>query len=347
MFGAGEVIDEAIVILDKVPRCKEHEGREDMSYLVTGGTGFIGSCIVRDLVREGEHVVVYDLHPDRSFLQRFMSEDEIESMVTIVRGDVTDPPHLFRTILENKVEKIIHTASLLSPESNSNPYLAVEVNCQGTICVFEAARTLGLKKVVYASSNACFGPAEKYPQEYIPNDAPHYPQNMYGATKAFNEAVAAYYFSHYGVDITGIRYLDVYGVGARRGLFATILQELITKPALGKPARISHGDAFVGWSYVDDPARATVMASKVLKTKTRSYSVMGDVRSVREAADYVRKILPDADITVLPGAFTVYPVRFDTRLIEEEIGYRPEWSMERGIKEAINLTRKEHGLPPI
>lgn len=318
-----------------------------MRYLVTGGTGFIGSCIVRDLVREGERVVVYDILPDRRFLERLMSEDEIESMVTIVRGDVTDPPHLFRTILENKVEKIIHTAYLLSPGSNANPYLAVKINCQGTICVFEAARTLGLTKVVYASSNSCFGPAEKYPQEYIPNDAPHYPQTVYGATKAFDEAVAAYYFNHYGVDITGIRYMHVYGPGVRRGFFATILQELITKPALGKPARVPHGDAVIGWSYVDDPARATVMVSKVLKTKTRSYSIMGDVRSVNEAAAYVKTILPDADITVLPGTFTGDPVRFDTRPIEEEIGYRPEWSMERGIKEAINLTRKEHGLPAI
>ena len=318
-----------------------------MSYLVTGGTGLIGSCIVRDLVREGEHVVVYDILPDRSFLERLMTDEVIESMVKIVRGDVTDPPRLFRTILENKVEKIIHTASLLVLDSNSNPYLAVKVNCQGTICVFEAARTLGVKKVVYASSNSCFGPAEKYPQEYIPNDAPHYPQNVYGATKAFNEAVAAYYFNHYGVDITGIRYMHVYGVGVRGGFFATILQELITKPALGQPGRIPHGDAVIGWSYMADPARATVMVSKVPKTKTRSYSIMGDVRSVKEAANYVRKILPDADITVLPGTFTGDPVRFDTRLIEEEIGYRPEWSMERGIKEAINLTRKEHGLPPI
>lgn len=321
--------------------------REEMSYLVTGGTGLIGSCIVRDLVREGERVVVYDILPAINFLNRFMSEDAIERMVTIVKGDVTDLPHLFRTILENNIKRIIHTASLLTLESNSNPYLAVKVNCEGTICVFEAARTLGLEKVVWASSNSCFGPADKYAQEYIPNDAPHYPQNVYGATKAFNETVATYYCDHYGVDITGVRYMHVYGVGQRRGVFATILQELITKPALGKPGRIPHGDAVIGWSYMEDPARATVMASKVLKTKTRSYSIMGDVHSVREAADYVRTILPDADITVLPGTFTGDPVRFDTRLIEEEIGYRPEWSMERGIKEAINLTRKEHGLPPI
>jgi len=318
-----------------------------MTYLVTGGTGFIGSRIVRDLVRDSEQIIVYDFLPDRSALERLMSEEEIKNSVKIVTGEITDPPHLFRTIKENNVEKIIHTASLLVLASNSNPYLALRVNCEGTINVFEAARTLGLKKVVYASSNACFGPQDWYPEEYIPNDAPHYPQTIYAGTKAFNEVIAANYINHFSVDITGIRYMHVYGAGVRRGFFATILEELILNPALGKPGRVPHGDAIIGWSYVDDPARATVMASKVLKTKTKSYSIMGDVHSVKEAVDYVKTLLPDADITVSPGGFTGDPVNFDTRLIEEEIGYRPQWSMERGIKEAINLTRKEHGLPLI
>ena len=318
-----------------------------MAYLVTGGTGLIGSRIVRDLVREGEQVVAYDWLPARRSLERLMTEEEIGSMVKIVQGEITDSPHLFRTIKENNVEKIIHTASLLTLESNANPLLAVKVNCEGTICVFEAARILGLNKVVWSSSNSAFGPPEKYPEEYIPNDAPHYPQNVYGATKSFNEVVAAYYFDQYGVDITGIRYMHVYGVGQRRGVFATIVQELVLNPALGKPGRVTHGDAVIGWSYVDDPARATVMASKVPRTKTRSFSIMGYVHSVREVADYVKKILPGADITVLPGTFTGDPIKFDTRLIEEEIGYRPQWSMERGIKETINMVRREHGLPLI
>lgn len=318
-----------------------------MTYLVTGGTGLIGSRIVRDLVREGDKVVVYDFLPARSSLERLMSEDEIGSMVEIVQGEITDAPHLFRTIKENNIEKIIHTASLLVLDSNSNPLMAVRINCEGTINVFEAARTLGLKKVVYASSNACFGPQDWYPEEYIPNDAPHYPRNIYAGTKAFNEVLAAYYIDQFSVDITGIRYMHVYGAGVRRGFFATILQELIINPALGKPGRVPHGDAIIGWSYVDDPARATVMASKVHKTKTKSYSIMGDVHSVKEAVDYVRTLLPNADITVSSGGFTGDPVKFDTSLIEEEIGYRPQWSMERGIKETINLTKEEHGLPTI
>jgi len=317
-----------------------------MVYLVTGGTGHIGSRIVRDLVREGEKVVVYDWFPDRNYLERLLSEEELGSMVKIIQGDVIDLPCLLHTIKENSVEKIIHLAALTNLQSNANPFLAVKVNCEGTICVFEAARILGLKKVVWASSNVCFGPPEKYPEEYIPNDAPHYPQDVYSATKSFNEVVAAYYFDHYGVDITGIRYEHVYGVGQRRGVFATMVRELIFNPALGKPGRVSHGESILGWTYVDDAARATVLVSKVPRTKTRAFSLTGDVHSVKEAADYVSELVPGAEITLLPGTLA-HSVKFDTKLIEKEIGYRPQWSLEQGIKETLNMVRREHGLTPI
>ena len=84
-----------------------------MPYLVTGGTGLIGSRIVRDLVRDGQRVVVYDLFPNRGSLARVLTEDEIDGAVTIVQGDVADSTQLFRAISENGVERIIHLASLL------------------------------------------------------------------------------------------------------------------------------------------------------------------------------------------------------------------------------------------
>ena len=69
-----------------------------------------------------------------------------------------------------------------------------------------------------------------------------------------------------------------------------------------------------------------------------------DVCSLKEVAEYVRKLLPGADITMLPGTFTSDPVKFDTKLIEEEIGYHPQWSMEGGIKETVNMVRREYDL---
>ncbi len=75
--------------------------------------------------------------------------------------------------------------------------------------------------------------------------------------------------------------------------------------------------------------------------------MMGDVRSVKEVADYVRGLLPNADITLLPGITLRESFRYDAKPIEEELGYRPQWSLEQGIKETINITRREHGLPPV
>ena len=316
-----------------------------MAHLITGGTGLIGSRIARDLIKEGEQVVVYELSPEESVLEQLLSEEE-RTRVKVVQGDVTDLPHLIRTVQENNVEIIFHMAALLSEAASANPPLAIKINCEGTANIFETARLLKLKRVVWASSMSVFGPPDKYPEEYIPNDAPHYPWGVYGATKSLNEILAVHYFEQYGVDISAIRYSLVYGAGEGRGGSGAVRQELILNPALGKPGRVPFGDEDIGWLYADDAARATVMVSKVARTKTRSFTISGDIHSMKEAADYVRKLLPDADITLLPGC-TGLSWKFDTSPLEEEIGYRSEWPMERGIKEIINVTRQQHGLPPV
>ncbi len=180
-----------------------------MTCLVTGGTGFIGAYIVRNLVRENNDVVVYDWFPEIDALERLLSKKELESKVKIVQGDVTDLAHLLRTVKENNVEKIIHTATLLHIPSDENAPLAIRVNCEGTVNTFEAARILGVKKVVWSSTQSVFGSQDMYPEEYVPNDAPHYPQGVYGATKALGERLSEFYFDHYDVDITALRYTAV------------------------------------------------------------------------------------------------------------------------------------------
>ena len=323
-----------------------------MTYLVTGGTGFIGSRVVRNLVRDGEQIIVYDWYPQRIMLERFLSQEEIEEHVKIVQGDVTDFAHLMNVIKQYNVEKIVHMAALLLPEVNSNPMLGIRVNCDGTVAAFEAARLAGLKKVVWISSGSVFGPPEAYSQEYIPNDAPHYPQNLYGATKSIDEQFATYYFDRYGVDITAIRLVLVYGAWQSHGRTARIIQQMVINPAIGLPGKVpAAGDNILGWTYVDDAARAIVLACRAEKTKTRSFSVRGNIHRVKELADYVKELVPEADITLLPleksMSHLIMTCKYDTSPIEEELGFRLEWSMRQGIRETINLVRKEKGLSPV
>ncbi len=323
-----------------------------MVYLVTGGTGFIGSRVVRDLVHKGEQAIVMDWCPERIMLERLISRDEIDKQVKIIQGDVTNYSHLISIIRQYNVEKIIHLAAMLLHDVNANPLLAVKVNCEGTVAIFEAARVMNLKKVVWISSGSVFGPPEAYQEEYIPNDAPHYPQNLYGATKSIDEQFAVYYADRYGLDITAIRLVLVYGAWQSRGRTAAIIREMVANPATGKPGKVPAArDNVLGWTYVDDAARAIVMAAESGKTKTRSFSVRGAIHSVGEIVDYVTELIPEANILLLSlersQSHLIMTCKYDMTRIEQELGFQTKWTMKQGIRETINLIRREKGLPEV
>jgi len=314
-----------------------------MAYLVTGGTGLIGARIVRDIVREGKQAIAYDLYPDRTMVEQLLDSKEKE-LVKIITGDVTDLPHLIHTVQDNKVDKIIHIAGLLSDASKAIPYKAMKINCEGTVNIFETARILGLSKVVWSSSIGVFGTEDRYPEGYIANDAPHYPHGVYGACKSFNESMAIHYCEAYDMDIIGLRYCFVYGAGQKSGESASVVRELVEKPALGKPGKVPFSDDTVNWIYVDDAARATMMAANSPKTKTKAFTVGGYRHSLREVAAYIKSIVPGADITLQPGLIGISS-KYETTPIKEQIGFVPQWTMERGMKDMVNNIRKQAGLP--
>jgi UDP-glucose 4-epimerase len=323
-----------------------------MTYLVTGGTGFIGSRIVRNLVHEGEQVIVYDWNPERIALTRLLSTEEINKNVKIIQGDVADYAHLTGVIKQYNCEKVVHLAALLLHDVNANPALALKVNCDGTVNVFEAARLLGLKKVVWISSGSVFGPPEAYEEEYIPNDAPHYPQNLYGMTKSLDEHFAVYYADKYNLDIEAIRLVLVYGAWQSRGRTAAIIREMVSNPALGRPGKVPAArDNILGWTYIEDAVQAIMLACKSNKTKTRAFSVRGSIHNVGEIADYVKELIPEAEITFLSlersQSHLIMTCKYDMSRIEEELGFRTQWTMHQGIKETINLIRKEKKLKPV
>jgi UDP-glucose 4-epimerase len=314
-----------------------------MGYLITGGTGFIGAYIARFLTQEQQEVVAYDVDPRPEVLESLVGKKQ-KALLRIIRGDITDLAHLIRVAQEFSVTKIFHMAALLSRASAENPSLAVRINCDGTANIFETARILRLEKVVYASSNTVFGPIEKYRKRSIGNDAPHYPSTLYGACKSFNERLAEYYFNDFGVDSIGLRFPVVYGVGHREGAASSILtEELMVKPALGKPGRVPYrGDQALNWLYVEDAAMGAVMACEAARTKTRAFNIGGEICTIAGAVKYVKKQVPEAELTMLPNSIE-FTGKFDTSNIRDEIGYKPRWSLQNGIEQVIDTVRRQKG----
>lgn len=308
-----------------------------MSYLITGGSGCVGSYLIRDLLAQGKKVINYDFNPQPHILRQVIAPEALSKLLS-VPGDVTDLPHLARTIKEQEVENVVHLAALQIPASNANPPLAEKINVGGLVNVLEAARLLEVKKVVWSSSIAVFGTAAEYDNKPVTNDAHHRPQSVYGACKSLGEYLLNYYFETYGLDVIGLRYTAIYGVGREVGR-TSFTTEMIRKAAQLIPYEVPFGDDKIDWQYVEDVSRVTLRALEVKRTKTRIFNTHGDVRSVADGVAHLKKLEPNAQLTLQPGTFGI-AWEYDSEPAKRELGFEPEFTMEQGIEKTLESYRK-------
>jgi len=314
--------------------------------LVTGGTGFLGSYVVRDLVNEGHDVIAYDLSTDDHILSKLgVAED-----VTVQRGDVSEPTDVIRAVKETDTSHIIHLAALLTNTVRENPRAALDVNVQGTNAVFEAARTLGdqVERVAWASSAAVYAPPHNYDGEYVDEDELVYPDTLYGATKEYNEHQARVYHEDYGLDHVALRPTVAYGPYRETGGSA-FLANIIEKPALGESFSVEYGDQVIDWQHARDIAQAFRKAAFVDESNLsqRVYNVRGELATIREAAETVREIMPDTDLTVSDEGELPWTQNLDMTAAQRDLGYEVEYDLETGFRSYINTLREEYGYDPV
>jgi UDP-glucose 4-epimerase len=314
--------------------------------LVTGGTGFLGSYIVDDLVDEGHDVVAYDLSTDDHILSKLGVADDVE----IRRGDVSEPMDVVRAIEETGTTHVVHLAALLTNTARDNPRAALDVNLQGTNNVFEAARILDdqVERVAWASSAAVYAPSPNYDSEYVDEDELVYPDTLYGATKEYNEHQARVYHEDYGLSHVGLRPTVAYGPYRETGGSA-FLANVVEKPALGEPFAVEYGDQVIDWQHARDIAQAFRRAAFTPDSELsqRIYNVRGELATIREAAETVRKIIPDADLEVSDEGELPWTQNLDMTAAQEDLGYTVEYDLEAGFRSYIGTLREEHGLEPI
>ena len=311
-----------------------------MTIMVTGGNGFIGQRIVRILLERGEEVVSFDMVPPRPGAQ---TESD---RLSFYRGDVTQIPHLTEAINTHSVDRIIHMAALLPPDTEDRPHYGMLVNIQGTNNVFEAARWSGMKRVVYASSIAVYGTQEPFDQHPINEDDPHDPVNVYGMTKSVNDFSASAYSGRFGLDIRGVRICTVFGHGRVTGMTGMIGGLMISLPAIGEPIDLPfHPDEPSSMIHAEDAAEIFVRIALAEKLNHPVYISGGHLASIGDMADQVRQFIPGAQITTgqqrVPHVYLV-----DNSRMLADIGYELA-PLGLRIMEHINDARHEAGMPPL
>ena len=182
-----------------------------MVTLVTGGTGFVGANIVKDLVQNGHQVVSFDINGPDQLLQDFLGESS--SSVIFVQGDIVDPASVERLGQDHQIDKIVHAAvytvnrEALEIERSRD---VIAINLEGTANLLELARTQKVSRFIYVSSGAAYGSALPGDQT-LNEETPAVPGNLYGITKFASEMITRRYGELHGLSTASVRLSTPYG----------------------------------------------------------------------------------------------------------------------------------------
>ena len=305
-----------------------------MPVLLIGGTGFIGARVVKFLVEDGEQVVIMDLSPNTTRIK------ELERQVSIIHGSITSIEGIIETMKKHQVTKIINLAYRLDSESDQYPHEAIKANVMGTSNVFEAARIMGIKRVVWASSVAVYGDKKRAEGILQNEDAPCVPITVYGAGKQFTEFMIQFYNAKYEMDIVGLRPSAIYGTGRSTGA-TSWLSDFVDMPVRGEAARLpASPEQTLSWGYVEDTAAAFVaVCQHEGKCPSDIYNIGGVTATVEEVIGIVAKELPDTKVEY--GDRYVYYLDVpDNSRIGREIGFELKFDLKKGIKDHISRAKE-------
>lgn len=325
------------------------------NYLVTGGTGQIGTFLCEELLSEGHKVVVYDFKPNMENL------GPMAKKVVIAASDVTDMSELLNVMKQNSIDHVVHLAALVLFDSMQHPAKAYQVNIVGTNNILEAARVLDVGKVVFASSVAVYGmPKTRRNGIADEEDYPNPPFDPYTTTKIADELMGKYYRETYGLDLNAMRITAAWGPGRYWG-YTGQFNDLIRKVAVGEdaafPDDFSYKEEKLRWMYVKDVGYCFERAA--IAPKTKSYLFNVGSRSPFNAKDVIavlKRILPERKIELKErdtptrvSATVAGPngLDVDCSRLYDELGFEPRFTLDSAIRDMIAFERARAKLPPL
>ncbi len=309
--------------------------------LITGGAGVVGSTLADQLVRSGaEEIVVLDnlVRGRRENLAWALANGPVR----IVEGDIRDGALVAK--LTRGIDVVFHQAAIRITQCAEEPRLALEVLVDGTFNVLEAAAREGVRKVVAASSASVYGLAEEFP-----TDEHHHPygnDTLYGAAKTFNEGLLRSFHAMSGLEYVALRYFNVYGPRMDiYGVYTEVLVRWMERIAAGEPPLIlGDGSQTMDFIYIDDVARANVLAADADVTDVTFNVASGVETSLRELADMLLNVM-ESDLPVEHGperGVNKVPRRLaDTTSAREQLGFEAEVGVEDGLRRLVDWWRAE------
>jgi UDP-glucuronate 4-epimerase len=312
-------------------------------YLVTGAAGFIASVVSQKLLESGAEVVgidnmnhAYDVRMKEYRLEKLMENPDFK----FLKLDVSD-----RSIMKNDQLKgqdfsaVINLAARAGVrDSLDDPWVYLDTNATGTLNLLEFCKIEGIQKFLLASTAGLYGDEAIKPTPE--SETTDYPLQVYAASKKAAESIAHAYHYLYGIDVTIVRYFNVYGPAGRPDSvmfrFVKWIQEEKSVHLMGD------GHQSRGFTYVDDIARGTIAALKPL-----GYEVVNlgghELLEINNLIEILERIIgKKAAIVSHPRHMAdILSSQADVSKAKQVLGWEPQISLEDGIREVVDWYQKE------
>jgi len=308
--------------------------------LVTGADGFIGSHLTEELVRRGCDVrafVLYNSFNSWGWLDT--SPSEIKANLDVFSGDVRDP-HGVRAAMTG-CDIVLHLAALIAiPYSYHSPDTYVDTNVKGTLNIVQAARELGIARVVHTSTSEVYGTARFVP---ITEEHPLQGQSPYSATKIGADQIALSFYASFGTPVSVIRPFNTYGPRqSARAIIPTIISQIASGQKTIKLGALHPTRDF---NYVSDTVRGFIALAQSDAAIGEAINIgsnfeisIGDtVRLIAELMNADIEIQTD-EVRLRPEKSEVERLWADNSKAKNLLGWQPEYGDREGLKRGLQET---------
>jgi len=306
-----------------------------MNILITGA-GLIGSNAARHAVDNGHKAALFDLSPNRDYVDKIVGRDK----AGIVAADMRDLPALLSALEKFNVDTIVHTAGLIGSRVQENSYTGATNNILGTINILEAARLRKVRRVVYVSTFGVYD-RSKINDNAIREAHPIGGHNLYATTKICSEQLVHAYASMYDLDTVIIRPGGVFGRGFYIGgsTVGKVMRDLALAIIKGEPIMIdakTYGPN--EYVYGKDVGMALFLACVAQSPKQRVYNAgTGVVHGPQELAAVVRELAPRNEVKVsgTTAADKTRSIPMDISVSKTELGYAPKFMLKDALRDYV------------